>query len=77
MKKHYDFSHGRPNPYARRLKKQVTLRLDESTITYFRSLANETALPYQTLINLYLRECARSRRHLQLTWLKAKEKGAA
>jgi len=77
MKKHYDFSHGRPNPYARRLKKQVTLRLDESTITYFRSLANETAIPYQTLINLYLRECASSRKHLQLAWLKAKEKGAA
>lgn len=68
MRKHYDFSKGRPNPYARRLKRQITLRLDEATITYFRSLSEETAIPYQSLINLYLRECAASKKHLRLAW---------
>jgi uncharacterized protein (DUF4415 family) len=77
MKKNYDFSKGRPNPYARRLKRQVTIRIDETTIEYFRSLAAETAIPYQTLINLYLRECAGSRRELHLGWRSPNEKGAA
>ena len=63
MRKHNDFSKGRSNPYARRLKRQITLRLDEATITYFRSLSEETAIPYQSLINLYLRECAASKKH--------------
>ena len=58
MRKSYDFSKGRRNPYAKRLKKQVTIRLDEDTLAYFRSLSDETAIPYQTLINLYLRDCA-------------------
>ena len=52
MRKRYDFSEARPNPYARMLKRQVTLRLDEPTIDYFKSLAQETAIPYQTLLNL-------------------------
>ena len=68
MRKEYDFSHAKPNPYARRLKKQVTIRLDEITITYFKELAEETGIPYQTLINLYLRECAASRRRLTMKW---------
>ena len=69
MRKHYDFSIGQPNPYAKRLKRQVTIRLDEQTLVYFKSLAEETAIPYQTLINLYLRECAASQKHLRLAWL--------
>ncbi len=73
----YDFSEGRPNPYAKRLKRQVTLRLDESTITYFKSLSSETAIPYQTLINLYLRECAVSRKHLRMAWQAPRTTGAA
>ena len=77
MKKHYDFSQGRPNPYAKRLKRQVTLRLDEPTIAYFKSLAQETAIPYQTLINLYLRECASSQKHLRLAWESLSETGVA
>jgi uncharacterized protein (DUF4415 family) len=77
MKNNYDFSKGRPNPYARRLKRQVTIRLDETTIEYFRSLSAETAIPYQTLINLYLRECAGSRRQLRLEWRGPTAKGAA
>jgi predicted DNA binding CopG/RHH family protein len=68
MRKQYDFSTGRRNPYAKRLKKQVTIRLDEQTIHYFKSLAQETGVPYQTLINLYLRDCAASRRKLAMRW---------
>jgi len=68
MRKHYDFSRAKRNPYARRLKKQVTIRLDEGTIRYFKSLSAELGVPYQTLINLYLRDCAASRRKLSLSW---------
>ena len=68
MRKRYDFSKARANPYARRLKRQFTIRLDASTVTYFQDLAAETGLPYQTLINLYLRECAGSRKKLSLSW---------
>ncbi len=71
MRKHYDFSQGQPNPFAKQLKRQVTIRLDEPTLVYFKSLAEETAIPYQTLINLYLRECAASQKHLRLAWLSA------
>jgi len=68
VRKHYDFSRAKRNPYARRLKKQVTIRLDEATIHYFKSLSGELEVPYQTLINLYLRDCAASRRRLALSW---------
>jgi predicted DNA binding CopG/RHH family protein len=68
MRKEYDFSQARRNPYARRLKKPITLRLDEETIAYFKRLAEQMGLPYQSLINLYLRDCATSRRRLRLAW---------
>ena len=68
MRKQYDFSVGKPNPYAARLKRQVTIRLDEVTIDYFKELATETGVPYQTLINLYLRDCAANRRRLSMKW---------
>ena len=68
MRKHYDFSTARPNPYAKLLKRQVTIRLDEPTLAYFKSISLEMALPYQTLINLYLRECAATQKHLRLAW---------
>src|SRR5438270_824272 len=58
MRKEYDFSKGRRNPYARRLKRPVTIRIDQSTIKYFQDLAAELEVPYQTLIKLYLRESA-------------------
>ena len=77
MRKHYDFSNARPNPYAKRLKKQVTIRLDEETIEYFKSLAAGMSIPYQTLINLYLRDCAASRKRLRLEWTEGERKGAA
>jgi uncharacterized protein (DUF4415 family) len=68
MRKHYDFSRAKKNPYAKRLKKQVTIRLDEATIAYFKQLSEETGVPYQTLINLYLRDCATSGRKLAMKW---------
>ena len=68
MKKHYDFSDARPNPYAKRLKKQVTIRIEEATLAYFKRLARETAIPYQTLINMYLKDCAAHRKQLRLEW---------
>ena len=71
MRKEYDFSTARRNPYAKRLKKQVTIRLDEQTIGYFKALAEETGVPYQTLINLYLRDCAASKRRLAMNWRRA------
>lgn len=76
MRKHYDFSNGKRNPYARRLKQQVTIRLDGDTIKYFRRLAEETGIRYQTLINLYLRECASSGKKLSNIWVAA-DRGAA
>ena len=68
MRKEYDFSKAKPNPYAKRLKKQVTIRLDQATVTYFKKLASESGVPYQTLINLYLRDCAVTRRRLSIRW---------
>lgn len=68
MKANYDFSAARRSPYARRLKKPITIRLDQGTIDYFKALAEETELPYQSLINLYLSDCARKRRRLAMEW---------
>jgi predicted DNA binding CopG/RHH family protein len=67
MRAEYDFSGSRPNPYAKRLKKQVTIRLDASSIDYFKEQADEVGLPYQSLINLYLADCASNRRKLTFT----------
>ncbi len=69
MRKHYDFSKARNNPYARRLKKAVTIRIDQDTLEYFKHLAVKLGLPYQTLINMYLRECAMEKKELRLQWL--------
>ncbi len=68
MRKNYDFSTAKRNPYARRLKKQITIRLDTPTLKYFKDLADEMGIPYQTLINLYLRDCAASRKRPSLRW---------
>ena len=68
MRKGYDFSAGIKNPFARRLKKQVTIRLDEGTLKYFKELSADLGLPYQTLINMYLRDCAAQRKQLRLEW---------
>ncbi|MEA2082231.1 MAG: CopG family antitoxin [Elusimicrobiota bacterium] len=70
MKKEYDFSKmkGHKNPYARRLKKQITIRMGVDILSYFKSLASETGIPYQNLINLYLRDCVQSHRKITLRW---------
>ncbi|HHL19317.1 MAG TPA: antitoxin [Thiothrix sp.] len=70
MRDHYDFSKmkGKKNPYTKYLKQPVTIRLDTESIAYFKSLAKENNIPYQTLINLYLRDCAVNHRKLQLQW---------
>jgi len=68
MRKRYDFSKAKRNPYAKRLKQQITIRLDKQTIQYFKELSDESGVPYQTLINLYLRDCAVTERKLSMKW---------
>lgn len=68
MRKEYNFSKAKKNPFAKRLKKQITIRIDEPTIDYFKDLADELGIPYQSLINLYLRDCAAEKRKLDLRW---------
>jgi predicted DNA binding CopG/RHH family protein len=69
MRAEYDFSKAKKNPYAKRLKRRVTIRLDDPTVEYFKELSTDTGIPYQTLINLYLRDCAESKRELNLEWV--------
>jgi uncharacterized protein (DUF4415 family) len=68
MRKEYDFAKSRKNPYASQLKKQITIRLDQDSITYFKVVSEEVGIPYQSLINLYLRDCAASHRKPSLNW---------
>lgn len=68
MREEYDFSAARKNPYTARQKKQVTINIDTDTITYFKEMAEASGIPYQTLINLYLSDCAASKKKLQMTW---------
>jgi len=68
MRKEYDFSNSRKNPYAAQLKRPVTIRLDQESIAYFKTMSEETGIPYQSLINLYLKECAASKKRLSLAW---------
>jgi predicted DNA binding CopG/RHH family protein len=68
MRKEYDFSGARKNAYAAQLKKQITIRLNEDSIAYFKTISEDVGIPYQSLINLYLRDCAASHRKLNLNW---------
>ena len=70
MKNHYDFSKmkGKKNPYIKYLKQPVTMRLDRDSVDYFKALAEEVGIPYQTLINLYLRDCTINQRKLEMKW---------
>jgi predicted DNA binding CopG/RHH family protein len=68
MRKEYDFSNARPNPYAKRLKKSITIRLDPDALAYFKKTAELVNLPYQTLINLYLKDCAVKKRKPEMSW---------
>lgn len=70
MRTHYDFSNmkGKKNPYVKHLKQPVTMRLDRDCVDYFKTLAEESGIPYQTLINLYLRDCVAKERKLDMKW---------
>ena len=68
MREEYDFSKAKKNPYAAQLKKPITIRLDEDSVSYFKAVSAEVGIPYQSLINLYLRDCATSHRKLDLSW---------
>jgi len=68
MRKEYDFSHGRKNPYSKFLKKQITIRIEDETIGYFKNLSKETGISYQNLINLYLSDCANKNKKLSFNW---------
>lgn len=70
MRKEYDFSkmRSRRNPYASKLKRQVTIRMGDDVVEYFKQLSEETGIPYQSLINLYLRDCMAHGRKPDLSW---------
>jgi len=68
MRKEYDFSKSKKNPYTKGLKKQITIRIDEQTIGYFKNLSEENGIPYQSLINLYLRDCAEKHKRMRIGW---------
>lgn len=64
----YDFSHARKNPYAKLLKKQITINIDVSTVDYFKDMSSDNGIPYQTLINLYLRDCVENERKIRINF---------
>ena len=70
MRDEYDIQalHPRKNPYAKKLKQQVTINLNSDTVAYFKALAEQSGIPYQTLINLYLTDCAENKRQLSISW---------
>ncbi len=68
MKAEYDFSTAKKNPYAKKLKKQITINIDSDTIDYFKKQSDSSGIPYQTLINLYLSDCVNNQKKLHMTW---------
>ena len=68
MRDEYDFSKAVNNPYAKKLKKQITINIDSDTIDYFKRQSEDSGIPYQTLINLYLTDCAAQKKKLRLSW---------
>ena len=77
MRKEYDFSKSRKHPYASQLKRQVTIRLDTTAVDYFKKVAAELGMPYQNLINLFLRDCAAQKRRPVIQWPKDSAKPSA
>ena len=71
MREEYDIKNLNPrkNPYANKLKKQITINVDSSIIDFFKSLSDDTGIPYQTLINFYLRDCVQNNKHLNISWV--------
>lgn len=68
MLNEYDFSNAKKNPYAKKLKKQITINIDNDTVEYFKTLSDKSGIPYQTLINLYLTDCAQNKKKLEMSW---------
>lgn len=68
MRDEYDFSTAKLNPYAKKIKKQITINIDSDTIDFFKSESDQSGIPYQTLINLYLSDCAKHNRRLDISW---------
>ena len=68
MRSEYDFSQSRKNPYVKQLKRQITIRIDAAAVDYFKQMAAEMGMPYQNLINLFLRDCAIQKRRPTLQW---------
>jgi predicted DNA binding CopG/RHH family protein len=68
MKDEYDFSQSVPNPYLKKLKQQVSIRLEENVLNYFQELSEQTGIPYQNLIHLYSKDCVRNERKPSLEW---------
>ena len=70
MKEEYDIENLNPrkNPYSKRLKKQITINIDNDTIDFFKEQSEESGIPYQMLINLYLADCAKHKKQLQMSW---------
>jgi len=69
MKKEYDFSKAKKNPYIKKLKTQITIRIENKTIEYFKKLASETDIPYQKLINIFLADCAQNKKKPEINWI--------
>ena len=68
MREEYDFSNAKKNPYAKNLTKQITININNDTMEYFKVQAEQSGIPYQTLINLYLTDCAKNKRKVSLAW---------
>lgn len=68
MRDEYDFSNATKNPYAKKLKQQITINIDTDVITYFKEMSAKSGIPYQTLINMYLSDCAAQNRQLNISW---------
>lgn len=70
MKEEYDIENLNPrkNPYSKRMKKQITINIDSDTVEFFKEQSDESGIPYQTLINLYLSDCARNKKQLHMSW---------
>lgn len=68
MRTEYDFSNAKKNPYTKSLKRQITINIDSNTIDYFKAQSESAGIPYQTLINLYLKDCVANKRKLQVLW---------
>jgi len=68
MRKHYDFSKAEKNPYAAMFKRQITIRIEDGIVQYFKTLAKQAGIPYQNLINMYLRDCVEEQRKPKLKW---------